>query len=46
MAFYVEWRDAESKICPRCAERVKAAALVCRHCSQAFEKGLTDGGRA
>ncbi len=35
--FYVERRDAESKVCPRCAERVKAAALVCRHCSQPFE---------
>lgn len=38
--FYVEWRDAESKICPRCAERVKAAALICRHCSQAFETSI------
>jgi ribosomal protein L40E len=35
--FYVEWRDTESKVCPRCAERVKAAAKVCRHCSQPFE---------
>jgi ribosomal protein L40E len=35
--FYVEWRDAESKVCPRCAERVKAGAMVCRHCSQSFE---------
>jgi hypothetical protein len=35
--FYVEWHDGESKVCPGCPERVKAAALVCRQCSQAFE---------
>lgn len=39
--FYVERRDAETKICPRCAERVKAAALVCRHCGQDFNVGAT-----
>jgi len=27
---------ADSKVCPRCAERVKAAALVCRYCSHEF----------
>lgn len=37
--FYVERRDAASKTCPRCAEKVKAAALVCRHCGLVFEAG-------
>ena len=27
---------AGSKACPRCAERVKAAALVCRFCNHEF----------
>ena len=37
LAAYMSWRlyanrrDA-TKFCPRCAERIKAAALVCRHC--------------
>lgn len=26
----------DEKICPRCAETVKAAALVCKHCSYEF----------
>ena len=26
----------EEKVCPRCAERVKAAALVCRFCGHEF----------
>jgi hypothetical protein len=28
---------AGTKVCPRCAEDVKAAALVCRYCSHEFE---------
>ena len=39
--FYVEWRATESKVCPRCAERVKVAALVCRHCGQELEASVT-----
>jgi ribosomal protein L40E len=39
--FYVERREADSKVCPRCAERVKAAAMVCRHCGQAFDVNVT-----
>ena len=38
--FFVEHQDrvgAESKVCPRCAETIKAAALVCRHCGQEFD---------
>jgi hypothetical protein len=34
--FYVERRE-QSKNCPRCAEKVKVAALVCRHCGHAFD---------
>ena len=34
--YYVMWRDTGTKVCPRCAERIRAAALVCRHCSQPF----------
>ena len=27
----------DSKVCPKCAEKVKPEALVCKHCSHAFE---------
>lgn len=27
---------SDSKVCPRCAETIKAAALVCRFCGQQF----------
>jgi hypothetical protein len=46
LAFYMTWRffvesqdrrRAGSKVCPRCAETIKAAALICRHCGQEFE---------
>jgi hypothetical protein len=46
LAFYMTWRfyaerqnrlRAGSKLCPRCAETIKAAALVCRHCGHEFE---------
>ena len=29
---------ADEKACPRCAERVKAAALVCRFCGNEFQQ--------
>jgi hypothetical protein len=46
LAIYMSWRfflqrhdriNGESKTCPRCAEKIKAAALVCRHCGHEFE---------
>lgn len=30
---------AETKTCPRCAEEVKAAAVVCRFCGHRFDRG-------
>jgi ribosomal protein L37AE/L43A len=39
--FCIERRDTESNVCPRCAERVKVGALVCRHCGQEFEASVT-----
>ena len=38
--FFSEWRDGASKFCPRCAERIKAAALVCRHCNQQLDANI------
>lgn len=29
--YYQEWRAGQKK-CPRCAERIKATATMCRHC--------------
>lgn len=34
--------DPQTKVCPQCAEEVKAAARVCRFCSHQFEP-LLDG---
>src|SRR5665213_4100209 len=28
--------ESDEKVCPRCAETVKAAALVCKHCQHEF----------
>ncbi len=38
---FVEHRDGASKVCPRCAERIKAAAMVCRHCGQEFDPEIS-----
>ena len=41
---FVVWRlvatilTPKEKVCPRCAERIKAAALVCRYCGYEFPK--------
>ena len=32
---------ADTQICPRCAETIKAAALVCRYCGHEFEISAT-----
>jgi hypothetical protein len=42
--FYVERRDADTRTCPRCAERVQAAAQVCRHCGSGLEPVLAATG--
>ena len=35
---------SRTKICPQCAEEVKAAALVCRFCAHRFDAPLEDAG--
>jgi hypothetical protein len=32
---------SDTKVCPQCAEQVKAAAKVCRYCSTSFEDALS-----
>lgn len=36
LMFLVPVRKAPTKVCPSCAEKVQAAAKVCRHCRHAF----------
>lgn len=38
---FIERRGGASKVCPRCAERIKAAAMVCKHCGQEFDPGIS-----
>jgi hypothetical protein len=38
--------QAEEKVCPRCAEKVKAAALVCRFCNHEFGKPVISASQA
>ena len=33
---------ADEKVCPACAETVKAEATVCKHCGHVFPKPLPD----
>lgn len=35
--------QVQEKTCPRCAERVKAAALMCRYCGYEFSPSSTTG---
>ena len=50
LAFYVAWRfyverhdqiDTASTVCLLCAEKIKSAALACRHCGHEFEMEQT-----
>jgi len=34
-------QEAESKVCPMCAESIKAAALVCKHCGYDYRTTTT-----
>lgn len=36
----VEVEDPDSKPCPHCAERIKAAAIKCRHCGRLLSEGV------
>jgi len=36
-------QTADSKICPMCAESIKAAALVCKHCGYDYRDNTTVG---
>jgi ribosomal protein L40E len=35
--------EADGKICPRCAETVKSAAVVCRYCGHEFGSRASTG---
>ena len=34
-------REVDSKVCPICAESIKAAALVCKHCGYDYRTSTT-----
>jgi hypothetical protein len=38
--------DTDSKVCPECAETVKAAARVCKHCGYRFAPAVSDSSDA
>lgn len=37
--------EHDEKLCPRCAETVKAAALVCKHCTYEFGKPINTSSK-
>ena len=41
MSYVVEPLPPDTKVCPRCAETVKSAALVCRFCGYEFGDGAS-----